>query len=469
MAMDPIGSSPLPLSGGIRPAQALQSDLVSVLRQGRIVAGEVLDLLDGSTLVIGLAGQRVQAENHVDLAPGDRFLARVDYVDGALVLQLAGGSESADDALLKALRGLAGSELDARSVLDLLEEAGAPAASLPALFLPEEGGSALATLVRQGGLFQESSIRSVAAETPMPGSQELAVDALARRILNEAGLPAGRDAGALLGTLREAITAGLEELARGPVATRSLEAGLQLRAELVRTLGSHSLDSGRAILRGYLAGLDAPALEHTGWLPWLALLLGERLDYSERGLRRRALVQLLQEDFKSRLVSLLQEAGSDGERDAARHALRAVEAEQLRNLARAKLGEPLHVGFLVPEGAGAANAHLLVPQRQEGGSEGGEDAGEQGERVTIGVDFTRLGPLRAEVLLKHERLHVRLGAARPETVELLRTEFDTLTRLLSAKGREVSLSIVQREPEQAAAAETDLAYLRDHHLMDLSG
>ncbi len=467
--MDPISTSPLPLAGGIRPAQALQSDLSSVLRQGRIVAGEVLDLLGGGTIVIGLAGQRVQAESHVDLAPGDRFLARVEYVDGALVLQLAGGADVPDDGLLRALRSLAGSELDPRSVLQLLEEAGVPQAGLPAVFQPEQGGPALATLVRQGGLFQEGAILAAATDERIASSRELALDALATRILSEAGLGGTKESGALLAALRAALAASLEELDGGANVARALDAALQLRAELVRTLGPHALDSGRAILRAYLAGLDAPALEHAGWLPWVALLLGERLDFSERGLRRRALVQLLQEDFKARLAAQAQQAGSDSGREAVGRALRAVEAEQLRNLARARLGEPLHIGFLVPEGAQAANAHLFVPARREGAQDEQAAAEELGERVTVGVEFSRLGPLRAEILLKHDRLHLRLGATRPETVALLRGELEALGRQLSARGRELNLSIVQHEPEREDLAAADLGYLREHHLMDLSG
>jgi hypothetical protein len=469
MAMDPISSSPLPLAGGIRPAQALQSDLSSVLRQGRIVAGEVLDLLGGGTIVIGLAGQRVQAENHVDLAPGDRFLARVEYVDGTLVLQLPAGNEAPDDALLRALRSLAGSELDARSMRELLEASGAEAQSLPAVFQPEEGGAGLAQLVRQGGLFQESALLSVASDERHGDSQGLALAALATRILSAAGLADDPDSPALLAALRTALVAGLDELGAGANAARALDAGLELRGELVRQLGVHALDPSRALLRAYLAGLDAPALEHTGWLPWVALLLGDRLAFSERGLRRRALVQLLQEDFKARLAAQSQQAATELEREAAGRALRGVQAEQLRNLARARLGEPLHIGFLVPEGAHTANAHLFVPARREGAPDASSGAGEQGERVTLAVEFSRLGALRAEILLKHDRLHVRLGVARPESAQLLRGGLEALERQLSVQGRELNLSVVPHEPGRSDPAGADLAYLRQHHLMDLSG
>jgi len=467
--MDPISPSPLPLAGGIRPAQALQSDLSSILREGRIVAGEVLDLLGGGTIVIGLAGQRVQAESHVDLAPGERFLARVEYVDGGLVLKLAGASDETDGGLLRALRSLAGSELDARSVLDLLQSAGSPAKNLPQVFRPEGGGAALASLVRQSGLFQESAIRSVVADESVAWSRALAVDALARGILENAGLAGAKEHGELVASLRSALATGLAEIGGSTNTTRGLEAALQLRAALVRTLGGHALDPSRALLRAYLAGLDAPALEHTGWLSWLALMLGGRLDFSERGLRRRALVQLLQEDFKSRVSALALGAGTEVEREAAGRAVRALEAEQLRNLARQRLGEPLHIGFLVPEGAQAANAHLFVSARRDEAPDGKPIGEDQGERVTVGVEFSRLGPLRAEVLLQHGRLHVRLGAARGATVTLLRGELEALGRQLSGEGRELSLSVVQDEPDPTDLAGSDVAYLREHHLMDLSG
>jgi hypothetical protein len=467
--MDPLSASPLPLSGGIRPAQALQGDLASILRQGRIVAGEVLDLLDGGTIVIGLAGQRVQAENHVDLAPGDRFLARVEYSDGALVLRLAGSQTEPDDALLTALRGLAGSELDLRSILELLGESSSSPRNGPAVFLPEEGGAALAALLRKGGLFHEGVIRAVAADDATPWAEDLALDALASRILAEAGLSGAEERGALLALLREALATNLADLGAGAGAAHSLEVGLQLRAELVRLLGTHALDPARGLLRAYFAGLDAPAIEHAGWLPWLALLLGERLQFSERGLRRRALVQLLQEDFKARLLERMQSGASEPEREAAGRALRAIEAEQLRNLARARLGEPLHVGFLLPEGARAANAHLFVSARGEGKPEAEPDGGQRGERVTVAVEFSGLGALRAEILLKPGRLQLRLSAASAATVALLQGQLEALGRQLCAPGRELHMSVVQQEPDKADVGGADLAYLREHHLMDLSG
>jgi len=466
--MDPISTSPLPLTGGIRPAQALQGDLASVLRQGRIVAGEVLELLDGSSIVIGLAGQRVQAESHVDLTAGDRFLARIDVVDGQIVLQLAGSTDVPDDALLRALRSLAGSELDARSLLEMLSAAGASEPDLPAVLQPGADGKALAVLVRAGGLFHESSIRAVLGEAPLVGASQLALDALAGRILADAGLDTEKDRSALLALLRDAIAGSLAQQERGPSGARALDTALELRADLVRTLGSHTQDPTRTLLRAFLAGLDAPAIEHAGWLPWIGLLLGERLDFSERGLRQRALLQLLQQDFKSRLAALAEGSGPPPLREAAVQAMRALEAEQLRNVARERLGEPLHVPFLVPDGAGLANAHLRVPARREE-APAEEPEAEPGERVTLGVEYSRLGPVRADLLLKRERLHLRLSAARPETLARLRGESAALEQLFADQGRELQLSIVQQEPEQPDAAGAELRYLREHHLMDLSG
>jgi Flagellar hook-length control protein FliK len=466
--MDPISTSPLPLTGGIRPAQALQSDLASVLRQGRIVAGEVLELLGGGSIVIGLAGQRVHAESHVDLAAGDRFLARIDLSEGEVVLQLAGSSDAPDDALLRALRTLAGSELDARSLFERLASTGTDEANLPAVFEPGSDGRALTVLVRQGGLFHESAIRAAIAEEAGAGTPELALDALARRILGDAGLSSDRERSALLGLLRDAISASLEDSQRGPGTLRAIETAVDLRADLVRTLGTHTSDPARTLLRGYLASLDTPALERAGWLPWIGMLLGERADLGERTLQRRALVQLLQQDFKSRLASLAESPAPDAERDAAGHALRALEAEQLRNVARERLGEPTHVPFLVPDGAGLANAHLRIPARR-GGSQPGEESEEPGERISVGVEYSRLGALQAEILLKHDRLHLRLCAARPETVARLREAQAALEQLFSDKGRELCLSVLQRETDRTDVAGAELGYLREHHLMDLSG
>ncbi len=467
MAMDPISLSPLPLTGGIRPAQSLQGDLSSVLRQGRIVAGEVLELLDGGTIVIGLAGQRVQAESHVELAPGDRFLARVSIADGELVLQLASNSTGAGDLLLSALRSLAGSELDRRGLFEILQRAGATPDELPEVFQPELGGAGLALALRRSGLFQEAGLVSLAEQRSDPQAEALATERLARQIVGDMDPVGTTERPALVAWVRDELARSLADLKSGSGSLRVADVASSLRADLVRALASRAGEAGHSLLRACLAGLDSAAIEHAGWLPWVALMLGDALDFGERSLRKRALVQLLQEDFKARLIEFVERCAPGEQQEAAEHGLRALEAEQLRNVARRQLHEALHVGFLVPDGERPANAHLLVPLRRDGA--GAEPEADQGERISVGVEYSRLGSLRAEILLQRDRLHVRLRVANPATAEFLRRDVEALTRELGAGRREVGLAIVQRDGDDPELDGTDLAFLREHHLMDLSG
>lgn len=465
--MDPISPSPLPLTGGIRPAQSLQGDLASVLRQGRIVAGEVLELLDGGAIVIGLAGQRVQAESHVQLAPGDRFLARVQLADGQLVLELASGAGTAEDLLLSALRSRAGSELDPRGLFECLCGAGATPADLPEVFDPARGGPALALILRRSGLFQESLLAELSRGDVKPPLGGLALECLARQIVGslEPGDPGARLG--LLAWVRDRLATSLSELRSSGSSWRAADFASRLRADLVRSLGSPAGNAERALLRAGLVGLDAAAIEHAGWLPWVALMLGDALDFGERSLRRRALVQLLRDDFKVRLLEWLEPREPGAQREAGEHALRALEAEQLRNVARRHLNEPLHIGFLVPDGELPASAHLLVPQRREPRAECPDS--DEGERLTLGVEYSRLGAVRAEILLRKDRLHVRLCASNAATAELLRQGLDVLAAELGSGERTVGLAVVLREGEDSELVGKDLAYLREHHLMDLSG
>ena len=103
-----------------RSALALGSDLAAVLREGRVVAGQVLERLDGSTVLIGLGRHRVPAESQVELAPGQRFVARVEAgADGPNLRVLGGAAAGAEPALVTALRAAVGSE---RPVGELLNE-----------------------------------------------------------------------------------------------------------------------------------------------------------------------------------------------------------------------------------------------------------------------------------------------------------------------------------------------------------
>ncbi len=76
----------------LRPAHALSGDLAAVLREGRVLAGEVLERLDGSTVVLGIGRHRVPANAPTELRVGDRLTLQVErQAGGEVALRLLTG------------------------------------------------------------------------------------------------------------------------------------------------------------------------------------------------------------------------------------------------------------------------------------------------------------------------------------------------------------------------------------------
>ncbi len=185
--MDPL-SSPVVEALRLRPVQPAGTGLSSLLRDGQVVAGEVLEIFEG-TAFLSLGGSRVAAETDVELEPGQRFFARVEQGEDAVVLRLIGKGADEELPLVTALRSALadhaapGASLtrlaaDLRAVLAQHETADAPASregarenltersTLPAakLLAHIEGhvgsaltdGRALTTALARSGLFHEA-------------------------------------------------------------------------------------------------------------------------------------------------------------------------------------------------------------------------------------------------------------------------------------------------------------------------
>ncbi len=133
--MEPLSIQAANLAG-TRPALALGADLSAVLREGRLIAGEVLERLDGSTILVGLGRHRVPAQSAPELVPGQRFVARVEAGADGPGLRVLGGGSAAEPALLAALRGAVGSERPLGALLSEL------AARLRAVDGPSGAGAA---------------------------------------------------------------------------------------------------------------------------------------------------------------------------------------------------------------------------------------------------------------------------------------------------------------------------------------
>jgi hypothetical protein len=184
----------------------------------------------------------------------------------------------------------------------------------------------------------------------------------------------------------------------------------------------------------------------------------------------RAATLALQGEVRGVLLEALAELESGPLKRAIVRALAGLELEQLQNLARREFGEPLHWSFPVPDGLGWTTAHLYA--RRRSGEDGGEDGpAAESCRLCVGVEFTNLGPIRADVSLRPGTLAIRLQASNRATVQLLQAEKGALEEALGQDGRRVLLAI-----EEADAADVelereahDIAFLRDNRLMDVKG
>ena len=89
----------------------------------------------------------------------------------------------------------------------------------------------------------------------------------------------------------------------------------------------------------------------------------------------------------------------------------------------------------------------------------------------IGVDFSRLGPLRAELLLKGQTLTLRLTTTREAVRRRIARDVDHLRERLAGEGRSVRISVVLGEvaDTEVDSLARDVRLLREHHLMDVSG
>jgi hypothetical protein len=357
--MDPLASTNA--ASVVRPTAAvLAGDLASLLRDGRVLAGEVLASPGDGTVLLAIGRQQVPAQTALALEPESRHLFQVQETAAGIVLRVLGlgGEES---ALLVALR----------------------------------------------------------------------------RVVGE-----GRPIGELLGRLA-AVLEG------------SRDARL---VALLGALAAHVLEPGAGgeDLRRLLA------LSGLRYEPALAAALG----------RARAAEGLgeLRADLKAQLLAALAElpdVAGGPEREAVARALAGLEAEQLLNLARRQAGEPWIWSLPVPDVEGWTTARLWVERREREAEDGAEDAA----RVVVGATFSALGPVRADLFATRSSLVVRLLVTREAAAERLRAGIAELTSALDALHGGVQVFVGVGEPAEVALGERplDIRYLRDHHLMDVSG
>ena len=463
--MDPIAASSS--SAALRPV-APQADLRAVLAEGRVVAGEVLATLDGGTLLIGVGGQRVPAESRVDLAPGQRFLARVETADGELVLHVLAPDEP-EAPLVRLLRAALADERPAgQRLADLLRALGGrPAGARLAehAFDPGADGAALRARVEHGGLSLERVLAALAGAPDPALARELAARGLASHLAG--GLEREQRAPGLLPLLERELAGWRPRPGPGADAIGAL-------AALLRALAAR--DGVPPRVAEALRRLAVPA---GGELPAqgtaaLSVLAGEAPPAELAAFVRAALCARAKGDLKARVAAVLagDDAGEAG--PALSAALRAIEAEQLINVVRRESDQGWQAGVPVPDADGFATACLRapkadVPREDARDGEGAPAAAEPCGRLSLEVDLSRLGPVRAELWLRARELCLRITCAEASTAAALERELDAVREELAPLGGALRCTIAVGAPAGPRPGAEDLRWLERHPLMDLAG
>mgnify|MGYP001263647250 FL=1 len=355
-----------------------------------------------------------------------------------------------------------------------------------AVFRPSGGGSTeIAALLRNGRVLSaevlsppgDGTVLLAIGRHSIPAESNLRLDPGARFLVR---VEQGAE-----GVVLKMLAAGggqdeaLLSALRGVVGERPLgevlgELGRALRAALgrsdlppeLRTLGQALaalavVPEGASALRTLLGTLGL------GHEAALASLLGGRAGQEE--------LARLRGDLKSLLLrahtALHGGAGAQRElNEAVARALTTLEAEQLLNLAREKSGEPLVLSLPFPDGDGWTTARLAVPSRSE--RESAEAGGDEVPfRLSLALELTNLGPLRADLTLVRGFLSLRLLVTSPAVAARIESGFSGLRERLSGARRALDLQVRLVSPAETALGfePLDIRFLREHHLMNIAG
>ncbi len=185
-----------------------------------------------------------------------------------------------------------------------------------------------------------------------------------------------------------------------------------------------------------------------------------------------ALFQRLRSNLKGELLSALERLDAGPLRGSLERMLASIEAEQLLNVARERAGEPLSWSVPVPDGESWATARLVFRRGRRSKEERREgDDGGRCEPLVVGVRFSRLGPVRAELTLEKDRLLARIQVARSEFVPRIQADFAQLARAMGRGRHSVQLlvRVVEEDQVDVESERLDIRFLREHRLMDVSG
>jgi hypothetical protein len=335
------------------------------------------------------------------------------------------------------------------------------------VFEPGADGSRLRELMTRAGLDHEAQLLALAGGGRATAELRGLLGSLVRRVLarlNGMWVAQGLELPApQLEALGGRLLLSLSGLRLEPAAEGREAAALaaQLEARLASGLAAGTSGRFRQVA---LAGLAEVVVELLGSGE------GSALEALHRALLRSGDPRLLAGNLKSQLLAALAELPEGPAREAVTRALAGLESEQLLNVARREFHEGWHLSVPVPDGAGWATAHLFYSEPDHGEGHEEHHEGEDMHRLTVGIEFSRIGPLRADLGVRDDLVALRLRVTDEAVARRLRAEVPELVERLASGGREVRVSVaVAPAPEvEVERLGTNIRWLREHHLMDRS-
>jgi hypothetical protein len=312
-----------------------------------------------------------------------------------------------------------------------------------------------------------------------PGSRFLAhVEEHDGKVVLRLVLPPSTEEDALVGALRAVVAEELPAGERVERLTTALREALRTatpdQARVLETL-IEKLEKGALPARtdgpGFAAAMQRSGLFHEALLARAAVLA--------RTPAAAEFAELARGDLKGLLMAALGIVEDEPAREALRHAIAGLEADQLLEVARARSGEPQITSLAIPDAHGWTSAQLTTDRERDerGDSSEGEASrsDENSPRSTrharLAVRFSNLGSIRADFDLTSTELRVRFTVERGEIAELLRRDLERLVAEVGADGRPSTVTVFESRDvaSDPALLQADVSFLRDHPLMDLTG
>lgn len=484
--MDPLAIQGAASTGWTRSAQTTPADLATVLAQGRVFAGDVLQTMGGGTMLLGVGRLRVPARAQTELQPGRRYLFEVVHSGQPLEVRLLSSAEQVHGGLLSALRSALGAEAPLGALLEELSQAVAAAAerarrsgageAAPGgadnwigeleehAYAPGDTPQALRSKLQRSGLGFEAQLARATLDSAPPGEvdriAQTLIGALAELVRGSPDAPASAsEVRTLFARFADALTAVLDSAgadARRSDASKLLAAGLQR----VTAADARSLSSALA------------ALDWRHWPPWMHSLVVRgllRSDASHASTPEGEALAALGADLKGQLLSAEARLTDGVLRTALERALVGLEADQLLNLARAAVDESVQWSVPIREGERWSTLHLRVVRDGARSTASADSDGPR--RVALEVEFSRTGPVHVDLLCAEHAVTARVLAPNDAVAGFLCSRVGDLEQALAAGGAAARVSVA-RAPDEAALhsdAPSRSSFFAAQHLMDIEG